>query len=90
MEKEKLGRREFLRLLAGTAAAAGLSHFRFLNLGGGDVALANECTEGSPDICVPGSGADICTPPAYPDACNAGDPYEPDECKPDVGDTDHC
>ena len=40
MPRKEIGRREFLRLLAGTAAAAGLSHFRFVNLGGAGPAWA--------------------------------------------------
>jgi hypothetical protein len=47
MAKKEIGRREFLRLLAGTAAAAGLSHFRFVNLGVAGFASANS----DPDQC---------------------------------------
>jgi hypothetical protein len=92
MAKKEIGRREFLRLLAGTAAAAGLSHFRFLNAGGGGLASANDCTEANPDYCYYQSGdQDSCLgPPAHPDACNSAEPYEPDECRPDVGDADEC
>jgi hypothetical protein len=47
MAKKEIGRREFLKIALGSAAAAGLSHFRFVNLGGAGPALAIDV----PDSC---------------------------------------
>jgi hypothetical protein len=80
MPKRKIGRREFLKLAIASTAAAGLSHFRVLNIGGTDVALAQG----------------PCTPPDEPDVCEAADPDEcliPDDtdfCFQEFGDQDVC
>jgi hypothetical protein len=67
MLDKKMNRREFLKVVIASAAAAGLSHFRFLNFGGAVPALAmDDCTpsSGIPDICEPFEGnADTCPEP---------------------------
>jgi hypothetical protein len=98
MAKKEIGRREFLRLLAGTAAAAGLSHFRFLNVGGapsgGDQCGLLQSADGycsEEDLCAPTDpdGRDTCWPSVQdgdPDVCATD---EVDVCMP-PSDPDEC
>ena len=95
MLNKKLDRREFLKVVVAGAAAAGLSHFRFLNMGGADVVLARECEPGEdPDTCTPGN-TDWCIPASMdggdPDVCAPTDD-NPDMCPDDSpgGDGDTC
>ena len=87
MAKKKLGRREFLKLTAAAAAAAGLSHFQFLNIGGPNVALADECEEGlteDSDECEGGTTEDS-------DVCEGGPTEDSDECEEGLTeDSDEC
>ena len=64
MDGKKLGRREFLKLTIATAAAGGLSHFRFLNFGAGVARAQVPCEPAGqdPDLCVSGQDPDICDP----------------------------
>jgi hypothetical protein len=102
MDDEKLGRREFLKLTIASTAAAGLSHFQFLNLGA-NVALAQDecdpaipnsdiCDAENPDICDPGNqnNPDICPDPhvASSDVCMP--PDDEDECISQMGEPDIC
>ncbi|MBN1872640.1 MAG: hypothetical protein JXA33_00280 [Anaerolineae bacterium] len=91
MSDKQLNRREFLKLVVAGAAAAGLSHFRFLNFDGVQPVLADrECEPGSgevPDQCIPLDGnVDWCVPDtaaggADPDYCQpTGDGTDPDMC----------
>ncbi len=96
MSDKKMNRREFLKVVIASAAAAGLSHFRFLNFGGAQTVLADNvgCDIGIPDFCDPGepgnydtcpdpvstSGSDVCIPPNEPDLCDLG--IDPDICDP--------
>ncbi len=77
-DKKRLNRRGFLKLSIAAAAAAGLSHFRFLNLGGVKRAFAQGCDYGEePDLCIPQQeNIDICVPGSEPDICapSGGDP----------------
>lgn len=86
MTERKLGRREFLKLAIAAAGAAGLSHFRILNIGGADVALAQENCSSDP------GGIDICTPQTGDrDVCPEGvaDPAN-DICDPAIDEADVC
>jgi hypothetical protein len=100
MVEKRFGRREFLKITIATAAAAGLSHFRILNIGGVDVAFAGLCDNGreDPDVCSETS-PDECNPPEDPDYCDislqqdsdqCGEPGVPDTCDPTPGDPDIC
>jgi hypothetical protein len=85
MPEDRLKRREFLKVTIAAAAAAGLSHFRILNLGGTGVALAAVCERGEdPDQCDANS-IDWCNPGG------SGEGAE-DICGPDPspGGTDMC
>lgn len=93
MFDKKMDRREFLKVVIASAAAAGLSHFRFLNFGGALPALADDCTGPlDPDICDPSIGEfDVCPDPPLGD----GDLCAPvdgtyDECVPAVEEADEC
>ena len=80
MADKKLGRRGFLKLTAAAAAAAGLSHFEFLNASGPNVAFARQCEPGdlgSSDTCDQTS-VDHCIP-------QSADGGDPDLCSPDPG-----
>jgi len=83
MSSRKLDRRTFLKLALATAAGAGLSHFRILNVGGPGVAHAGLC--GGP----PPRDPDYCAP-MTPDPDECIPPTDPDECKPALGDVDEC
>jgi hypothetical protein len=85
-------RREFLRFLGAAAGAAGLCHFRFLNIGmaAGLTAPDQICQPpNEPDLCNPGGGdLDECIPP---DDVDYGCPAtNQDECLPLQGDPDLC
>ncbi|MBN1966328.1 MAG: hypothetical protein JW910_16890 [Anaerolineae bacterium] len=88
MFDKKINRREFLKVVIASAAAAGLSHFRFLNFGGVLPVQARECENGEePDDCVPGGSTDWCIPASSgggdADICALGDPMNPDMCPDD-------
>lgn len=88
MPQRKIGRREFLKLAIAAAGAAGLSHFRILNIGGADVAYAGQCGAEAQDLCNPPSAPDDCTaPPVDPDECKIGG-GDPDLCSGQPGDPD--
>ncbi len=93
MFDKKINRREFLKIVVASAAAAGLSHFRFLNFGGALPVLADECESGqNPDTCNPSIGEfDICPdpPPGDGDLCAPVD-GSLDECVPAMGEADEC
>ncbi|HSN74585.1 MAG TPA: twin-arginine translocation signal domain-containing protein [Anaerolineae bacterium] len=85
-------RREFLRFLGAAAGAAGLCHFRFLNVGmaAGLTAPDQGCQPPmEPDLCNPGAGdPDQCIPP---DDVDYGCPApNQDDCLPLQGDPDLC
>lgn len=100
MAKKEIGRREFLKIVLGSAAAAGLSHFRILNVGGapsgGDQCGLLQSADGwcgpDGDLCAPTDpdGRDTCWPQAPlapdPDVCNT---EELDVCMP-PSDADQC
>ena len=87
MNSKRLGRREFLKASLASAAAAGLSHFRFLNFGGVGTALARDCEvpQENPDVC-DAANTDWCIPG---DDAATGDK---DVCNPDpsLNGTDMC
>ena len=92
MAPPKTDRREFLKFLGAAAAATGLSHFRFLNIGmaAGLSAPDQGCQPpGEPDLCNPAVGdPDQCLPPNDVDyRCPA--PNQ-DDCLPQQGDPDLC
>ena len=96
MTKKEIGRREFLKIVLGSAAAAGLSHFRILNVGGapsaGDQCGLLRSADGwciQEDLCTPNDpdGRDTCWPQeGDPDVCNTEEidvcmpPSDPDQC----------
>jgi hypothetical protein len=89
MPQKRIGRREFLKLAIAAAGAAGLSHFRILNIGGADVAYAqgDNCTNDgamSTDECRPP------TNPSDPDTCPEGMQNGPDMCDELTDSTDAC
>lgn len=84
MFNKKMDRREFLKVVVASAAAAGLSHFRFLNFGGAGAVLADNigCDVGIPDYCNPGEDSDLCPDPnsaTSSDVC-VPEQMQPDEC----------
>jgi hypothetical protein len=93
MFSKKMDRREFLKIVMASAAAAGLSHFRFLNFGGVLPVLADGC--GHPagildtcndmmvDYCNPGEDYDVCPDPN-------GGASSSDVCVPEQGEMDEC
>ncbi len=85
-DEKKLGRREFLKMAIASAAAAGLSHFQFLNFGGAELARAqDDCNPpgGVPDTCVPeNQDPDMCWGPQFEDEDVCRAPQDPDECDP--------
>ncbi len=103
MFNRKMNRREFLKVVVASAAAAGLSHFRFLNFGGALPVLADGCGNppGTPDTCNdmvvdycnPGEDYDLCPDPNG--GANSSDVcvpmIEPDYCDPAIEyDADLC
>jgi hypothetical protein len=89
MLNRKMDRREFLKVVVASAAAAGLSHFRFLNIGGTlPVSAQDDCapSSGMSDICEPLEGnADTCPEPPElvigQDLCVPNEPNDPaDAC----------
>ncbi len=84
MFDKKMDRREFLKVVIASAAAAGLSHFRFLNFGATGTVLADNvgCDVAIPDYCNPGEDSDIC-----PDPNKA---TSSDVCIPEMGELDEC
>jgi hypothetical protein len=84
MPQKRIGRREFLKLTIAAVGAAGLSHFRILNIGGADVAMAqtDECSDTVTDICAVGASPDTC-----PEGADGGGT---DSCAPLNGDPDFC
>jgi hypothetical protein len=97
MEKKEIGRREFLKIALGSVAAAGLSHFRILNVGAapssGDQCGLLQSKDGwcgeLGDLCTPTDpdGRDTCWPQeGDPDVCNT---TEVDVCMP-PSDPDQC
>lgn len=92
MVMKPMSRREFLKLLAAGATAAGLSHFQFLNFGGVNPVLADACAPpGVPDYCNPGEDPDICpdTNATSSDVC-IPEQEELDECLPAQFEADIC
>jgi len=92
MVMKHMSRRDFLKLLAAGATAAGLSHFQFLNFGGVDPALADACDGiAIPDYCNPGEDPDLCPDhnAASSDVC-IPEREEFDECMPDENEADVC
>jgi hypothetical protein len=97
MPQKELGRREFLKLAIAAAGAAGLSHFRVLNIGGADVAYARLCETGDlndPDTC-DATSVDWCIPlpDGDPDLCSPDPGPQPSDMCPDnspAGDGDRC
>lgn len=84
MSNKKMNRREFLKVVIASAAAAGLSHFRFLNFGGPlPVSAMDDCapSSGISDICEPLEGnADTCPePPTYETGQDLCVPNEPND-----------
>ncbi len=97
MEENQIGRRKFIKLTVATAAAAGLSHFRFLNAGVRRAYADQDidCLPPDPDICEPHAmNPDSCKPQnGDEDICMSGfhdedycstsaSPPEPDVCDP--------
>jgi hypothetical protein len=80
MDEKKLNRREFLKAALAAAAAVGLSHFRFLNLGGVNPVLADVCD----------SLADYCNPMEDLDICPDLNPNSADVCIPEMAEPDEC
>jgi hypothetical protein len=97
-EENKLGRREFLKLTLASAAAAGLSHFQFLNVAASGGSPLDHCDGIASDVCDPQNnnpdykctfGSDECRPDqGDPDLCAPGF-GEPDECIEPLGDPDY-
>ncbi|HOU15627.1 MAG TPA: hypothetical protein PKZ84_21190 [Anaerolineae bacterium] len=94
MFDKKMDRREFLKVVIASAAAAGLSHFRFLNFGGAQTVLADNvgCDVAIPDYCNPGEDPDICPDPNKATSSDVCIPQmmEPDECMSDPFDPNVC
>ncbi|MEJ5310647.1 MAG: hypothetical protein WHX52_12815 [Anaerolineae bacterium] len=90
MFNRKMNRREFLKVVVASAAAVGLSHFRFLNFGGVGTVLADNigCDIGIPDFCNPPQDADLCSPTSSSDVC-VPEQGESDECIP-MSEADIC
>jgi hypothetical protein len=89
MSVKPLDRREFLKLALASAAAAGLSHFRILNVGGPGVAYAGQCGAEPQDVCNPPSAPDDCTVPTTdPDECKLLGGFDEDMCSGQPGDPD--
>jgi hypothetical protein len=87
MSDKKMNRREFLKVVIASAAAAGLSHFRFLNFGGAmPVSAMDDCAPamGIPDVCAPPDNADTCPEPVVSepgeDVCLPMGPDPADAC----------
>lgn len=79
-------RRDFLKRMAATGAAAGLTHF--VMLGGARKALAlADCTVSSPDSDCPNYVGDNCTA-SNPDSCQGSGTSTSDDC--DIDSPDKC
>ncbi len=85
MFSKKMDRREFLKVVVASAAAAGLSHFRFLNFGGAGTVLADYygCTDVIPDYCDPQEPGNV-------DTCPDPSTSSSDVCIPEQGESDEC
>jgi len=101
MDKRTTNRREFLKLLGASVAAAGLSHFQFLNLGVRPAfAQDMRCADPNGDQCIPQVDPDVCIEPfgGDGDVCGSLDPGgvdicgagSPDECNPPKSVADIC